>query len=81
MSIHGSDLEDKRRALAGPGGVAGIFANSRMFGLALISMMAALNYGYEQGAYSQCLVMPAFIRMPAFARIINDSSYKGWTVA
>lgn len=37
--------------------------------------------GYEQGAYSQVLVMAAFTHNPKFARIANDASYKGWSVS
>jgi len=44
------DLEAKREQLAGKSGVAGLFANSRLFFLAFVSLLAALNYGYEQGA-------------------------------
>jgi len=37
--------------------------------------------GYEQGAYSQVLVMPSFTDDPKFSRIANDASYKGWSVS
>jgi MFS family permease len=40
-----------------------------------------LRLGYEQGAYSQVLVMPSFTNNPAFSRIANDAAYKGWSVS
>ncbi|CAK5279203.1 unnamed protein product [Mycena citricolor] len=43
--------------------------------------LGALCYGYEQGAYSQVLVMDAFTSNPKFARIAHDSSFKGWSVS
>lgn len=45
-----NDIEAKREQLAGPSGVAGIFQNRRLVFLAFVSLLAALNYGYEQGA-------------------------------
>ncbi|KAF9266137.1 general substrate transporter [Marasmius fiardii PR-910] len=71
----------RRAQLAGPPGLRGVFANPRLVRLAATTTLGALCYGYEQGAYSQVLVMPAFTGDPRFARIANDASYKGWSVS
>ncbi|KAL1406129.1 hypothetical protein Q8F55_007812 [Vanrija albida] len=75
------DVDARREALAGPSGVAGLLKNKRLFGISMVTALGGLNYGYEQGAYGQCLVMPSFKAHGAFDRIIHDSGYKGWTVA
>ncbi|KAJ7611668.1 hexose transport-related protein [Roridomyces roridus] len=72
---------DRRAQLAGQSGIPGLFKNPRLLRLALITTLGALCYGYEQGAYSQVLVMDAFTSDPRFARIANDASYKGWSVS
>ncbi|KAG7097509.1 hypothetical protein E1B28_004851 [Marasmius oreades] len=71
----------RRAKLAGPSGLRGVFANPRLVRLAATTTLGALCYGYEQGAYSQVLVMPAFTGDSRFARIANDASYKGWSVS
>ncbi|KAK7035868.1 hexose transport-related protein [Favolaschia claudopus] len=75
----------RRAELAGPAGVRGLIKNPRLFRLAIITTLGALCYGgsvgYEQGAYSQVLVMDAFVNNPKFSRIANDSSFKGWSVS
>ncbi|KAK1229268.1 hypothetical protein PQX77_007690 [Marasmius sp. AFHP31] len=71
----------RRAELAGPSGLRGLAANPRLMRLAAITTLGALCYGYEQGAYSQVLVMPAFTGDHRFARIGGDASYKGWSVS
>ncbi|KAJ7778704.1 hexose transport-related protein [Mycena maculata] len=71
----------RRAELAGPSGLRGVIRNPRLFRLAIITTLGALCYGYEQGAYSQVLVMEAFTFNPKFSRIANDSSFKGWSVS
>ncbi|KAJ7771461.1 hexose transport-related protein [Mycena metata] len=71
----------RRAELAGPAGLRGVVNNPRLFRLAIITTLGALCYGYEQGAYSQVLVMDAFVSNPKFSRIANDSSFKGWSVS
>ncbi|KAJ7491114.1 hexose transport-related protein [Mycena latifolia] len=71
----------RRAELAGPAGLRGVLKNPRLFHLAIITTLGALCYGYEQGAYSQVLVMDAFVSDPRFSRIANDSSFKGWSVS
>ncbi|KAF7359152.1 Hexose transport-related protein [Mycena sanguinolenta] len=71
----------RRAELAGPAGLRGVMKNPRLFRLAIITTLGALCYGYEQGAYSQVLVMDAFVTNPKFSRIANDSSFKGWSVS
>ncbi|KAJ6500694.1 hexose transport-related protein [Mycena sanguinolenta] len=71
----------RRAELAGPAGLRGVIKNPRLFRLAIITTLGALCYGYEQGAYSQVLVMDAFVSNPKFSRIANDSSFKGWSVS
>lgn len=78
---HTAELERKRLALAGPPGVAGLMKNPRLLMISIVTMLGGLNYGYEQGAYGQCLVMAAFTSIPAFEKIINDSNFKGISVA
>ncbi|KAJ7584029.1 hexose transport-related protein [Mycena floridula] len=72
---------ERRAQLAGPSGIQGLFKNPRLLRLALITTLGALCYGYEQGAYSQVLVMSAFTNDPRFSRIAHDSSFKGWSVS
>ncbi|KAK7470101.1 hypothetical protein VKT23_001542 [Stygiomarasmius scandens] len=71
----------RRAELAGPSGLRGVMKNPRLLRLAAITTLGALCYGYEQGAYSQVLVMPSFTDDPKFSRIANDASYKGWSVS
>ncbi|KAF7298442.1 Hexose transport-related protein [Mycena kentingensis (nom. inval.)] len=71
----------RRAELAGPAGVRGLLKNPRLMRLAAITTLGALCYGYEQGAYSQVLVMDAFVNDPRFSRIANDASFKGWSVS
>ncbi|TFL05164.1 hexose transport-related protein [Pterulicium gracile] len=71
----------RRAELAGPAGLTGLLQNLRLVRLALITSLGAFCYGYEQGAYSQVLVMPSFTNNPHFARIASDASYKGWSVS
>ncbi|KAJ6620368.1 general substrate transporter [Mycena sp. CBHHK59/15] len=71
----------RRAALAGPAGLRGLAKNPRLLRLAITTTLGALCYGYEQGAYSQVLVMDAFANDPRFSRIANDPSYKGWSVS
>lgn len=44
------DVDIKRQQLAGPSGVAGLLKNKRLFGIAMVTALGGLNYGYEQGA-------------------------------
>ncbi|CAK5279221.1 unnamed protein product [Mycena citricolor] len=71
----------RRAELAGPSGLLGLYHNPRLLRLAMTTTLGALCYGYEQGAYSQVLVMDAFTSNPKFARIAHDSSFKGWSVS
>ncbi|THV05516.1 hexose transport-related protein [Dendrothele bispora CBS 962.96] len=71
----------RRAELAGPSGLRGLMKNPRLLRLAAITTLGALCYGYEQGAYSQVLVMPSFTNDPKFSRIAHDASYKGWSVS
>ncbi|KAJ7272862.1 hexose transport-related protein [Mycena rebaudengoi] len=71
----------RRAELAGPAGIRGVIQNPRLFRLAITTTLGALCYGYEQGAYSQVLVMHAFTSDPRFSRIANDPSFKGWSVS
>ncbi|BEJ00544.1 hypothetical protein CcaverHIS631_0504010 [Cutaneotrichosporon cavernicola] len=81
MSRDVIELDDKRAQLAGPSGVAGLLKNPRLFLIAMATAQGGLCYGYQQGAYGQCMVMPSFKHVAAFGRIIDDAAYKGWTVA
>lgn len=50
------DIDARRERLAGPAGVAGLFANKRLFGISMLTALGGLCYGYEQGACeSPCL--------------------------
>lgn len=76
-----AELERKRQLMAGPAGVAGLMKNPRLLAISIVTMLGGLNYGYEQGAYGQCLVMAAFYNFPAFSRIIHDNNFQGISVA
>nr|GAT54428.1 hexose transport-related protein [Mycena chlorophos] len=83
MSVSGLQAAKaaRRIELAGPAGLRGLVQNPRLLRLAMITTLGALCYGYEQGAYSQVLVMDAFVNDPRFARIANDANFKGWSVS
>lgn len=44
------DVDERRQALAGPSGVAGLLRNPRLFLIAMATAQGGLCYGYEQGA-------------------------------
>lgn len=74
MSRDVAELDDKRARLAGPSGVAGLLKNPRLFLIAMATAQGGLCYGYQQGAYGQCMVMPAFkvsLNLPYSARHSN----------
>ncbi|ORX34317.1 hexose transport-related protein [Kockovaella imperatae] len=75
------DVDARRQKLAGPGGITGLLKAKRLFGICMLTALGGLNYGYEQGAYSQALVMASFNHVDSFHRITHDPSFKGWTVA
>ncbi|ORY53992.1 hexose transport-related protein [Leucosporidium creatinivorum] len=81
MDVTLDELAQRRASLSGPSGLAGVIRQPRLLALAAVTTLGALCYGYEQGAYSQVLVMPSFTDDPAFARIANESDYKGWSVS
>jgi hypothetical protein len=76
-----SVVQKARLTFLDSSGLAGVIRQPRLLALAACTTLGALCYGYEQGAYSQVLVMPSFTNDPAFAHIANSSSYKGWSVS
>jgi hypothetical protein len=51
---------EKRLALAGSSGPAGLFKNIRVFGIAMFACLGGLLYGYNQGVFSGVLTMNNF---------------------
>jgi len=56
----GGALSEKRARYAGPGGLKGLIANSKTFGIAVFAALGGFVYGYNQGMFGQILSMPAF---------------------
>lgn len=47
---HLQDLEEKRKQLAGPSGLPGLWRSKKLFALSMFTALGGLCYGYEQGA-------------------------------
>lgn len=70
---------DRRRALAGKSGWAGLVHNRRVFLITVFASLGGLLYGYNQGVFSGVLSMKSFDNRMASA--VNNSGTKGWLVA
>jgi len=70
---------ERRKALGGKPGIAGLMQNKRVFGLTVFASMGGLLYGYNQGVFSSVLAMYSFDQR--MASVVNDSGKKGWFVA
>ncbi|ORY80774.1 hexose transport-related protein [Leucosporidium creatinivorum] len=75
------ELAQRRASLSGPSGITGVLRQPRLIALAAVTTLGAVCYGYEQGAFSQVLVMPAFTSDSNFIKINTDSEFKGWVVS
>lgn len=53
-------LSSKREKLVRPTGLKGLFANGRVFGIAVFASLGGLVYGYNQGMFGQILSMYSF---------------------
>lgn len=70
---------DRRRALAGKSGWAGLVHNGKVFLIAIFASLGGLLYGYNQGVFSGVLSMRSFENRMASA--VDNSSTKGWLVS
>jgi len=83
--VAGTDLSnihlstERRKALAGPSGWAGLIHNRRTFSIAVFASLGGLLYGYNQGVFSGVLAMTSFTNRMASA--VDHSGTKGWLVA
>ncbi|ESK94686.1 sugar transporter [Moniliophthora roreri MCA 2997] len=71
---------NRRKALAGEAGWAGLVRNRRVFAIAVFASLGGLLYGYNQGVFSGVLNMHSF-KDRMGADIIDDEGKKGWLVA
>jgi sugar porter (SP) family MFS transporter len=79
LSDAGPFSANRRRALAGKSGWAGLVHNRRIFAIAVFASLGGLLYGYNQGVFSGVLAMKSFDRRMGDA--VSDSGKKGWLVA
>lgn len=70
---------ERRRALAGKSGWAGLVHNRKIFAIAVFASLGGLLYGYNQGVFSGVLAMSTFNHRMASA--VNNPGTKGWLVA
>jgi len=76
--FHNAALE-RRLALQGKSGAAGLLRNRRTFAIAVFASLGGLLYGYNQGVFSGVLNMNNFIKQ--MGDDATDSGKKGWLVA
>ncbi|TFK40390.1 general substrate transporter [Crucibulum laeve] len=72
-------VSERRRALAGPSGWAGLVHNRRIFAITVFASIGGLLYGYNQGVFSGVLAMHSFDQRMASA--VDNSGTKGWLVS
>ncbi|KAH7925500.1 general substrate transporter [Leucogyrophana mollusca] len=70
---------NRRQALAGQSGWAGLVHNRRIFAIAVFASLGGLLYGYNQGVFSGVLSMYTFDQRMASA--VDNPTTKGWLVA
>ncbi|GLB40433.1 putative major facilitator superfamily, sugar transporter (TC 2.A.1.1) family protein [Lyophyllum shimeji] len=75
----GQFAAQRRKALAGRSGWAGLVHNRRIFAIAVFASLGGLLYGYNQGVFSGVLAMQSFKTRMASA--VDHSGTKGWLVA
>ncbi|KUL81931.1 hypothetical protein ZTR_10352 [Talaromyces verruculosus] len=56
----GQPLSQRRAQLAGPSGVKGLLANTRILAIAVFASLGGFVYGYNQGMFGQILSMSSF---------------------
>ncbi|EJD07121.1 general substrate transporter [Fomitiporia mediterranea MF3/22] len=74
-----SGAANRRRALAGQSGWAGLLHNRRVFAIAVFASLGGLLYGYNQGVFSGVLTMYTFEQRMGDA--VSNTGKKGWLVA
>ncbi|KAJ8521922.1 hypothetical protein ONZ45_g1444 [Pleurotus djamor] len=70
---------ERRKALAGQSGWAGLVHNRRVLAIAIFASLGGLLYGYNQGVFSGVLPMESFDA--AMGPKIDDTGIRGWLVA
>lgn len=75
----GAYAAERRKALGGKSGIAGLIQNKRVFGLTVFASMGGLLYGYNQGVFSSVIPMWSFHDRMSSA--LDDAGKKGWMVA
>jgi len=75
----GAAALERRRALQGASGWAGLVHNRRIFAIAVFASLGGLLYGYNQGVFSGVLNMYSFDQRMASA--VDNPGSKGWLVA
>ncbi|KAF8525400.1 general substrate transporter [Gautieria morchelliformis] len=73
------NLSERRAALAGRSGWAGLVHNRRVFAIAVFASFGGLLYGYNQGVFSSVLAMSSFRTRMGSA--VSNPQTKGWLVA
>ncbi|EJD45570.1 general substrate transporter [Auricularia subglabra TFB-10046 SS5] len=83
--MHGAGSEgvgaalQRRQALAGKSGWAGLVKNRKIFGLAVFASLGGLCFTFPQGVFSSVLTMHSFDERMASA--VNNDGKKGWLVS
>uniref|UniRef100_A0A060T9Q9 ARAD1C39600p n=1 Tax=Blastobotrys adeninivorans TaxID=409370 RepID=A0A060T9Q9_BLAAD len=70
-------IAERRLALAGKSGLAGLVANGKTFGIAIFASMGGLVYGYNQGMFGQVLSMNSFGKEIGSESIADDPILQG----
>ncbi|KAL0954486.1 hypothetical protein HGRIS_003454 [Hohenbuehelia grisea] len=70
---------ERRKALAGASGWAGLVHNRRVLAISIFASLGGLLYGYNQGVFSGVLGMESFNQRMSSAT--SQSGTKGWLVA
>ncbi|KAH8655463.1 quinate permease [Xylariales sp. PMI_506] len=75
-AVIGAAAAARAQAGATSHGLRGLWADMRIFYIALFASFGGLLYGYQQGVLGQALVMSSFTR--DFPSIASDSGAQGW---
>lgn len=67
-------LSSKRDKLVRASGLKGLFANGRVFGIAVFASLGGLVYGYNQGMFGQILSMHSFAERIQVESIANPTT-------
>jgi len=76
---YGTGAVERRMALQGKAGWAGLVHNRRIFSIAVFASLGGLLYGYNQGVFSGVLGMKNF--QDQMGDAVSDPTKKGWLVA